>query len=545
MSESLGDNKITVKGINDGSAGMISSKVNNGQCQHKNSVTEGAIIRNNVVVDNDESDVDLPRRKSKKFRLVFDILKDPASELRIDKTVLGLIEEVEKRARPVKGRDDIRDGVLSIESSSSFETTADVEEGMKKLCKVHGEIEAELRDEANVDDPYGVAVLVDSAISTREGKKNPRVLQKLRFTQEEDLVKTSLTGVPISKDFPGTEKMWTTFLAFGDDTLRSTPAENKQMKKATTTGIMASAVFHMLCGVLGYAAFANDAPRNFLTGFGFYDPFWLIDVANFCIVIHLPGAYQHIPRYEDPALMENETQWRSNIHKVSIHVICRLDFGGHICIWRYYPHGSVKTGKTDDSIPLIFLITHGTVEDERDICNMVKDHAVNGKLNSPRICTFGIGNREKRGAAPAVKLIVKWAPYVYEPIPTSVSHVGINNRSSRHSKKNSRNKQKSRKKSSRGSKGKDKKYVRKHGGNSSNIGYMFPEHEKQMVDFRGHKPKLKPGGIDLHVGNPGRFYGSNVLKRYGTSLHLSSVTDATYASSVGSSKLLYYLCVTT
>ncbi|GJQ90731.1 RuBisCO large subunit-binding protein subunit alpha [Tanacetum coccineum] len=145
MSESLRDNKITVKGINDGSAGMISSMVNNGQCQHKNSVTEGAIIGNNVVVDNDESDVDLPQRKPKKFRLVFDILKDLASELRtttasvlasktndstsdgtttasvlvreiiklgllsvtsganpvslkkgIDKTVLGLIEEVEK-----------------------------------------------------------------------------------------------------------------------------------------------------------------------------------------------------------------------------------------------------------------------------------------------------------------------------------------------------------------------------------------------------------------------------------------------------------------
>ncbi|GKD19215.1 hypothetical protein Tco_1208373 [Tanacetum coccineum] len=87
------------------------------------------------------------------------------------------------------------------------------------------------------------------------------------------------------------------------------------------------------------------------------------------------------------------------------------------------------------------------------------------------------GSREKRGAAPAVKLTVKWAPYVYDPIPTSVSHVGINNRSSRHSKKNSRNKQKSGKKSSRGSKGKDKK----------------------------HEPKPKPGGIDLHVGNPGRF----------------------------------------
>ncbi|GMY10286.1 rubisco large subunit-binding protein subunit alpha, chloroplastic [Fagus crenata] len=75
----------------------------------------------------------------------------------IDKTVHGLVEELEKRARPVKGRDDIQavatisagnddligtmiadaidkvgpDGVLSIESSSSFETTVEVEEGME------------------------------------------------------------------------------------------------------------------------------------------------------------------------------------------------------------------------------------------------------------------------------------------------------------------------------------------------------------------------------------------------------------------------------
>ncbi|GJY94997.1 hypothetical protein Tco_0511358 [Tanacetum coccineum] len=113
------------------------------------------------------------------------------------------------------------------------------------------------------------------------------------------------------------------------------------------------------------------------------------------------------------------------------------------------------------------------------------------------------GSREKHGAALAVKLTMKWAPYVYDPIPTSVSHVDINN----------------------------------------STGYMFPEHEKEMVDFRGHEPK--PGGIDLHVGNPGRFCRSSFLKRYGTSLHLSSVTDATYASSVGSLKLLYCLCVTT
>ncbi|KAL9662669.1 hypothetical protein QQ045_027502 [Rhodiola kirilowii] len=77
----------------------------------------------------------------------------------IDKTVAGLIVELEKKARPVKGGDDIKavasisagndeligamiadaidkvgpDGVLSIESSSSFETTVDLEEGMERL----------------------------------------------------------------------------------------------------------------------------------------------------------------------------------------------------------------------------------------------------------------------------------------------------------------------------------------------------------------------------------------------------------------------------
>ncbi|MED6184982.1 hypothetical protein PIB30_052636 [Stylosanthes scabra] len=75
----------------------------------------------------------------------------------IDKTVQGLIEELEKKSRAVKGGDDIKavasisagndesigqmiaeavdkvgpDGVLSIESSSSFETTVEVEEGME------------------------------------------------------------------------------------------------------------------------------------------------------------------------------------------------------------------------------------------------------------------------------------------------------------------------------------------------------------------------------------------------------------------------------
>ncbi|KAJ0259027.1 hypothetical protein HA466_0077200 [Hirschfeldia incana] len=75
----------------------------------------------------------------------------------IDKTVQAMIEELEKKARPVKGGSDIKavvtisagndelvgtmiadaidkvgsDGILSIESSSSFETTVEAEEGME------------------------------------------------------------------------------------------------------------------------------------------------------------------------------------------------------------------------------------------------------------------------------------------------------------------------------------------------------------------------------------------------------------------------------
>ncbi|KAI3809416.1 hypothetical protein L1987_25388 [Smallanthus sonchifolius] len=135
------------------------------------------------------------------------------------------------------------------------------------------------------------------------------------------------------------------------------------------------------------------------------------------------------------------------------------------------------------------------------------------------------GSREKRGAAPPVKLTVKWAPEVYDPIPTSVSHVVTNRSSSKHSKKNSKNKQKHGSKSSRGSKSKDKKQVRKRGGNSSSGSSYKLEHEEQLVDFL--EPEPQSGGIDFHVGNPDRLCGSSFMKRYGTDLHLSSVAEAT------------------
>ncbi|KAK4847464.1 hypothetical protein QYF36_002242 [Acer negundo] len=138
--------------------------------------------------------------------------------------------------------------------------------------------------------------------------------------------KTSLTGVVVGVDVTSSEKLWGSFQAIGniefayafstvlveiqasdrqvffiqdrlymiegDDTLKSSPPENQEMKKATLIGVSITTIFYTLCGTLGYAAFGNNAPGNFLTGFGFYEPFWLIDFANICIVVHLVGAYQ-------------------------------------------------------------------------------------------------------------------------------------------------------------------------------------------------------------------------------------------------------------
>lgn len=76
------------------------------------------------------------------------------------------------------------------------------------------------------------------------------------------------------------------------DTIKSPPSEAKTMKKSAKISIGVTTTFYMLCGFMGYAAFGDTAPGNLLTGFGFYNPYWLIDIANVAIVIHLVGAYQ-------------------------------------------------------------------------------------------------------------------------------------------------------------------------------------------------------------------------------------------------------------
>ncbi|EPS72414.1 amino acid permease [Genlisea aurea] len=117
-------------------------------------------------------------------------------------------------------------------------------------------------------------------------------------------IKGSLWGVS-AKSTP--QKVWLVFQALGDisfaypytqivpeiqDTLKASPPENKTMKKASIVSMLITTFFYLCCGCFGYAAFGDDTPGNLLTGFGFYDPYWLVDFANACVILHLIGSYQ-------------------------------------------------------------------------------------------------------------------------------------------------------------------------------------------------------------------------------------------------------------
>ncbi|KAJ8762969.1 hypothetical protein K2173_023098 [Erythroxylum novogranatense] len=123
---------------------------------------------------------------------------------------------------------------------------------------------------------------------------------------ENGKIKGSLTGISIGT-VSQTQKIWRSFQALGDiafaysysiilieiqDTVKAPPSEAKTMKKATLISVAVTTIFYMLCGCFGYAAFGDMSPGNLLTGFGFYNPYWLLDIANAAIVIHLVGAYQ-------------------------------------------------------------------------------------------------------------------------------------------------------------------------------------------------------------------------------------------------------------
>ncbi|XP_076882555.1 putative amino acid permease 7 [Bidens hawaiensis] len=117
-------------------------------------------------------------------------------------------------------------------------------------------------------------------------------------------IMASIGGVPAAS---ATDKVWLVFQGLGDiafaypysiilleiqDTLKSPPSERRTMKKASRSAIVITTLFYLCCGSFGYAAFGNNTPGNLLTGFGFYEPYWLVDLANVCVVLHLVGGYQ-------------------------------------------------------------------------------------------------------------------------------------------------------------------------------------------------------------------------------------------------------------
>ena len=109
------------------------------------------------------------------------------------------------------------------------------------------------------------------------------------------------------------------------DTLKSPPPEKQTMKKASTIASVVTTLFYLSCGGFGYAAFGDDTPGNLLTGFGFYEPYWLIDFANACIVLHLLGGYQVTILYAKFIILKSSSScW----HLKSLLDLCYVSLSG-------------------------------------------------------------------------------------------------------------------------------------------------------------------------------------------------------------------------
>ncbi|XP_024976568.1 probable amino acid permease 7 isoform X2 [Cynara cardunculus var. scolymus] len=117
-------------------------------------------------------------------------------------------------------------------------------------------------------------------------------------------IEGSINGISTANP---TQKVWLVAQAIGDiafsftfslilleiqSTLKSPPSQKVTMKRTCTIAIFITTSFYLLSGASGYAAFGDSTPGNILTGFGFYEPYWLVDFGNACIVLHLVGGYQ-------------------------------------------------------------------------------------------------------------------------------------------------------------------------------------------------------------------------------------------------------------
>ncbi|KAL3825980.1 hypothetical protein ACJIZ3_022009 [Penstemon smallii] len=126
------------------------------------------------------------------------------------------------------------------------------------------------------------------------------------------------------------------------------------------------------------------------------------------------------------------------------------------------------------------------------------------------------GSREKQGISPKNRSVT-WAPDVYDPVPTSVSHFpsSKNQRHRSDGKKHGKNKQKGSSKSSR-SKSKEKRQPRQNNVNTYKL--------KPLYDDSGVFGFTKPRAciLDFNVSSPTSpdpFCGSSFLKNSVTKLH--------------------------
>ncbi|KAG2267736.1 hypothetical protein Bca52824_062291 [Brassica carinata] len=87
--------------------------------------------------------------------------------------------------------------------------------------------------------------------------------------------KTGVTGTVVGVDVTSSDKIWKSFQAAGDIAfsyaysryIEIKPAREQSHEKASLAGVSTTTFFYMLCGCIGYAAFGNEAPGDFLTDF--------------------------------------------------------------------------------------------------------------------------------------------------------------------------------------------------------------------------------------------------------------------------------------
>ncbi|VAH56614.1 unnamed protein product [Triticum turgidum subsp. durum] len=112
---------------------------------------------------------------------------------------------------------------------------------------------------------------------------------------------TAVTASPTSKVWGSLEALgviafvycYSRILIEIQDTIKAPPPpESKVMKLATAMGVAVTTFLYLLFGFMGYAALGAATPGNLLAGLGFYEPYWVVDIANVAIIVHLAVAYQ-------------------------------------------------------------------------------------------------------------------------------------------------------------------------------------------------------------------------------------------------------------